>query len=195
MTEANCDQRIAGLFTKDGIHRNISIVYLTQNLFPQGKACRDIALKTQYFVLFDNPIDRQQVGTSARRIYLYSHAIFMKRFQNATSRPHGYLVVDLKSCTLEQDRLRKNVFETESLAIKKRKLTDEEAYFGDGNSTVTAMNDDHNDDDDHSDHNDDDDDVDDDDDDDDDDYEVNNKDHVEGGVNFFVWVLHHIGTG
>ena len=44
MTEAKCDQRIADLSTKGSHHRNISIVYLTQNVFPQGKACRDIAL-------------------------------------------------------------------------------------------------------------------------------------------------------
>jgi hypothetical protein len=56
-----------------------------------------------------------------------------------------------------------NVFETESPATKKRKLTDEEAYFGEGNSTVTAMNET---------------DDDDDDDDDNDDY----KDRVEGSV-------------
>ena len=37
MTEAKCDQRIAGLFTKGSHHRNISVVYLTQNLFPQGE--------------------------------------------------------------------------------------------------------------------------------------------------------------
>ena len=55
MTEAKCDQRIADLFTKGSHHRNISIVYLTQNVFPQGRACRDIALNTQYLVLFNNP--------------------------------------------------------------------------------------------------------------------------------------------
>ena len=103
MTEAKCDQRIADLFTKGSHHRNISIVYLTQNVFPQGKACRDIALNTQYLVLFNNPIDRLQVTTLAKRIYPTSSAIFMKRFEEATSRPYGYLVVDLKSSTSEQD--------------------------------------------------------------------------------------------
>ena len=46
MTDAKCDKRIADLFTKGSHHRNISIVYLTQNVFPQGKVCRDIALNT-----------------------------------------------------------------------------------------------------------------------------------------------------
>ena len=110
MTEAKCDQRIADLFTKGSHHRNISIVYLTQNVFPQGRACRDIDLNTQYLVLFNNPIDRQQVATLARRIYPSTCATFMRKFEDATVRPYGYLVLDLKSSTSEQDRLQTDIF-------------------------------------------------------------------------------------
>ena len=110
MTEAKCDQRIADLFTKGSHHRNISIVYLTQNVFPQGRACRDIALNTQYLVLFNNPIDKQQVATLARRIYPSTSVTFMRKFEDATARPYGYLVLDLKSSTSEQDRLQTDIF-------------------------------------------------------------------------------------
>ena len=110
MTKAKCDQRIADLFTKGSHHRNISIVYLTQNVFPQGRACRDNALNTQYLVLFNNPIDRQQVATLARRIYPSTCATFMRKFEDATARPYGYLVLDLKSSTSEQDRLQTDIF-------------------------------------------------------------------------------------
>ena len=112
MTEAKCDERIADLFTKGSHHRNISIVYLTQNVFLQGKVCRDIALNTQYLVLFNNPIDRQQLVTLARRVYPSPSAMFMKRFEEATSRPYGYLVIDLKSSISEQDRLQTDIFES-----------------------------------------------------------------------------------
>ena len=112
MTEAKCDQRIADLFSKGSHHRNISVVYLTQNLFPQGKACRDIILNTQYMVLFNNPIDRQQVATLARRIYPSTSAFFKERFERATSYPYGHLVIDLKSDTAEKDRLHTEIFDT-----------------------------------------------------------------------------------
>ena len=112
MTEAKCDQRIADLFTKGSHNRNISVVYLTQNLFPQGKACRDIILNTQYMVLFNNPIDRQQVATLARRIYPSTSAVFMKRFERATTNPYGHLVIDLKSDTPEKARLHTDIFDT-----------------------------------------------------------------------------------
>lgn len=125
MTEAKCDPRIADLFTKGSHHRNISVVYLTQNLFPQGQACRDIALNTQYLVLFNNPIDRQQVATLARRMYPTNSALFMKRFEEATSRPYGYLVVDLKSSTPEQDRLRSDILvSTDKLALEDEAMSD-----------------------------------------------------------------------
>ena len=81
-------------------------------MFPQGKARRDIALNTQCLVLFNNPIDRQQVATLARRIYPSTSAMFMKRFEEATSRPYGHLLIDLKSSTLEQDRLQTYIFES-----------------------------------------------------------------------------------
>ena len=108
MTEAKCDQRKAYLFTKGSHHRNISIVYL--NVFPQDKACSDITLNTQYQVLVNNPIDRQQVATLARRIYPSTSVTFMKRFEEATSRPYSYGVVDLKSSTSEEDRLQTDIF-------------------------------------------------------------------------------------
>ena len=120
MTEAKCDQRMAVLFTKGSHHRNISIMYLTQNLFPQGKACRDIALNTQYMVLFNNPIDRQQANL-ARSIYPSTSTIFMKGFEQATSHPYGYLMIDLKSDTPEKDRLHTEIFDMTKSIDQKRK--------------------------------------------------------------------------
>ena len=111
MTEAKCDQRIADVFTKGSHHRNISIMYLTQNVFPQGRACRDIASNTQYLVLFNDPIDRQQVATLARIIYPSTSVIFMGKFEDATARPYGYLILDLKSSTSKQDRLQTDIFD------------------------------------------------------------------------------------
>ena len=63
-------------------------------------------------VLFNNPIDRQQVATLARRIYPSTSAVFMKRFERATSYPYGHLVIDLKSDTAEKDRLHTEIFDT-----------------------------------------------------------------------------------
>ena len=101
-------------------------MYLTQNLFPQGKACRDISLNTQYMVLFNNPIDRQQVANLARRIYPSTITLFMKRFEQATSHPYGYLMIDLKSDTPEKDRLHTEIFDM-AKSIDQKMDADEES--------------------------------------------------------------------
>ena len=126
MIDAKCDQRIVDLFTKGSHHRNISVVYLTQTFFPKGRACRDIILNMQYMVLFNNPIDRQQVATLARRIYPSTSAIFIKRFEQATSYPYGYLVIELKSDTPEKDRLHSEIFDM-AKPIDKKTAVDEES--------------------------------------------------------------------
>jgi hypothetical protein len=51
------------------------------------------------------------VSILAKRISLKSSAVFIKRFEQATTRSYGYLVVNQKSTTLENDRLRSDIFE------------------------------------------------------------------------------------
>ena len=38
--------------------------------------------------------------------------MFMKGFEEATSQPYGYLIIDLKSSTSEQDRLQTDILES-----------------------------------------------------------------------------------
>ncbi|KAL4225507.1 hypothetical protein ACF0H5_016196 [Mactra antiquata] len=62
----------------------------------------------------------------------------MKRFQQAISKPYGYLVVDLKSGTQEQDRLRTGIFSKPS----KRKLADDDEPHSDVVSKKVTVEDD-----------------------------------------------------
>ena len=72
----------------------------------------DIDLDTQYLVLLNKPIDRQQVTTLARRIYPSASVAFMRKLEDAMARPYGYLVVDLKMGTSQQDRLQTDIFDS-----------------------------------------------------------------------------------
>jgi len=42
---------VCDLFTKGSHHRNINFILITQNLFHQGKFCRDISLTAKYIVV------------------------------------------------------------------------------------------------------------------------------------------------
>ena len=57
------DDTAANLFTDGAHHRNISVVFIIQNLFFQGKQSRTISVNAHYFILQKNVRDRQQVET------------------------------------------------------------------------------------------------------------------------------------
>ena len=58
MGEAVCHRLIWSLFTENIHHKNISVIYIVQNLFEKGGPHRTISLNTHYIVLFRNPRER-----------------------------------------------------------------------------------------------------------------------------------------
>lgn len=107
------DGRIADLFTKGSHHDNASVVYISQNLYNRGKENRTISLNTHYLVLFKNPRDSAQVAHLGRQIYPDRSKYFKESFADATSRTHGYLLIDLKTTTPDELRLRTAIFPDE----------------------------------------------------------------------------------
>ena len=109
MIDAGKDQRIVNLFTRGSRHRNLSVIYIVQNLFHQGKGSRSISLNSHYLVLFKNPRDKLQVLTLAKQMYPGRTDLFLKQYDGAVRRPFGYLLIDLKTTTQDDCRLRTNV--------------------------------------------------------------------------------------
>ena len=101
---------ICELFTEGSHHRNLSVICLMQNLFYQGKESSTMSLNTQYLVLFKSPRDKQQISILARQMYPNRSHYFIEQYEKATQRPHGYLFVDLKQTTSEEDRLKSDIF-------------------------------------------------------------------------------------
>jgi Zinc finger, C2H2 type len=108
MHETN--ENVAKLFTKISHHRNVSVISITQNIFPRNKNARDIALNSHYLVIFKNPRDKAQVSHLARQICPENSKFFMDAFFQATSIPHGYLFVDFKQNTLDLHRFATDIF-------------------------------------------------------------------------------------
>ena len=108
------DESIANLFTKGSHHRNISVVFLVQNMFHKNKHIRTISLNSHYMVLFKNPRDASQFAALARQMYPNQSAFALEAYKDATQQPFSYLFVDLRP---EQDdtlRLRANIFPGET---------------------------------------------------------------------------------
>ena len=104
---------VLDIFTTLSHHRNVSVVFLTQNLFHKSKQSRTMNINTQYLVLFKNPRDALQVATLGRQMYPGHSHFLIEAFKDATERPHGYLLIDLHPTTPEKFRIRTNIFRGE----------------------------------------------------------------------------------
>ena len=51
MTDASKDKRIVNLFTRGSHYRNLSVIYIVQNIFHLGKGSLSISLNSHYLVL------------------------------------------------------------------------------------------------------------------------------------------------
>ena len=105
------------LFTQYAHHRNITIIYMTQNLFMQGKYARTIALNTHVYVVFRNFRDASSIKTLAQQINPGRPQHLTDAFQDATSCKYGYLVIDLGPHTNDKLRLRTNIFPDDKTVI------------------------------------------------------------------------------
>ena len=101
------------LFTTKSHHRNISVMYIVQNLFHRGKHHRTISLNSHYMVLFKNPRDVSQIMALAHHMYPSRTHFFLEAFARATARPHGYMAIDMKQNTPDILRLRTFIFPSE----------------------------------------------------------------------------------
>ena len=108
MSETN--DSVSNIFTKFSHHRNISVIYLTQNLFYKSKQSRTMSLNAHYIVLFKNPRDLLQVSTLSRQMFPGRGQFLVESFRDATAKPFGYLVLDLKPDTEEKYRIRTGIF-------------------------------------------------------------------------------------
>jgi len=124
LNEAYSD-KVCDLFTKGSHHRNVSVILVTQNLFHQGRKCRDISLNAKYVVALKNVRDRNQFSFLARQVYPENSDSLYRAYLDATSRPHGYLILDFAQDTDDRVRFRTNVFPDECPPVIYAPVNDE----------------------------------------------------------------------
>ncbi len=101
---------VVDLFTKGSHHFNISVFFVTQNIFYKGRYQRDINLNCQYLILFKNPRDKAQIAHLARQLHPENPKFIQNAYNDATSEAHGYIVFDFKQGTSESFRIRTRIF-------------------------------------------------------------------------------------
>ena len=122
MQELSNNERITSLFTKGCHHRNLSVIFLLQNIFHGGKELRDMSLNCHYLILFKSPRDSSQINHLAKQMFPGHVKYMQESFQDATSRPYGYLLCNLKPETPTGFRLRSHILTEETQYAYVRKV-------------------------------------------------------------------------
>ena len=96
------------LFTQGSHHKNLSVIYLTQNLYYQGKCARTISLNSQYIILFQNLRDVNKITVLGKQL---GNSKFLKlAYLDAVEQPYSYLLIDLSPHSNPKYRFRTNIF-------------------------------------------------------------------------------------
>lgn len=107
------DENMQNLFVRGSHHRNVTICYLNQNMFMQGKNARTINLNCHYIVLFRNARDIQQISTLGKQLGMGQTLV--EAYRDAVSEQYGYLVIDLSPHNQSPYKLKSHVFSNEVL--------------------------------------------------------------------------------
>ena len=106
---------VADLYTKGLHHRNLTVIYLVQNVYNQDTSQRTISLISHYSVVFRNGRDASQFRTMAYQICPNDIKWLVGSFTDATSKPYGYLILDNHPSTLEDQTVVTNILPWEQL--------------------------------------------------------------------------------
>jgi GTPase SAR1 family protein len=116
------DKIMSNVFTKYSHHKNITVIYLTQNLFPKTKYSRDISINSNYIILMSNPRESTQVKKLSSQVdgtnFIYECFIDATK-DNAFS----YLLLDFDQRTPVMYRVRSSIFPSDEIFyyVKKEK--------------------------------------------------------------------------
>ena len=118
MAQSGADKRISDIFKQESHRRKLSLVYIVQNIFLQGRETRNITLNAHYIILFKSPRVKRQMSVLVRQVNTRHVQEFMKSYDEATKLPHGYLMLGLKPTSDYQHRLKSNVLPEEDITVQ-----------------------------------------------------------------------------
>ena len=113
MAEGGNDKEVCDLFTKHSHHRNITVLYLCQDMFPRKKYAKTINRQAHYIVAFKSPLDQLGVKHLLLQAFPSHWKDVMDVFDKVTCRPYGYMMLDLHPATDDAMRVFTNVLRKE----------------------------------------------------------------------------------
>ena len=112
------NKKTAELFTRMR-HLNMSTIFVTHNFFHDCRYMRTITRNASYLVFFRNPRDVSQITYLSRQMYPGKSLFLCDALKQATQKPFGYLLIDLKPDTSDELRVSEGIFPAEQLYFYK----------------------------------------------------------------------------
>ena len=109
MQSTSGNQLVKNLFTNGG-HLNLSVMFVSQNLFHTRKKCRTISLNSTYIVVFKNPRDQSEIRHLACQMFPSKRKFLQVAYEDATNDSYRYLFLDFHPNSPEFARVRGNIF-------------------------------------------------------------------------------------
>lgn len=129
MSETTSSSDLTNLFTRVSHHKSISIMFLVQNFYHQGKEMRTISLNAHYITLFKNRRDEQQANTLGRQMFPRRSKYFDEAYDDATKDSYGYISIDLSPTTPEKYRVRTRILAQEIKNLNYRSKIAPQVYY------------------------------------------------------------------
>lgn len=126
MKEMSQNDILMDLFTKKSSHNNLSVIYITQNLFFQGKKKNNsttIFRNIKYLVLFYSKVDKSTLKFVVQRISVGTGNRKLYRILDYIMKKNRYVVLNLDLKTTDKILITTNTFEKVKLFPKHKKLS------------------------------------------------------------------------
>jgi hypothetical protein len=121
MEEVTNSKDMQKMFTQYSHHMNISVIFISQNLYFGGKYGKTINLNCHYIILFKNP-NLTQVRILGQQIFPGSNKILMDAYRDAIAERYGYLCIDLHPNADADLMMRSHILPSEDMVIYKPKF-------------------------------------------------------------------------
>ena len=94
--------QVQALFTKYSHHKQISVIFVSQNIYAAGKCSRTISLNQQYFFVLCNPRDVRQINILAQQTGLGQ--TLKESYQDCMLKKlYGYQLICLHSTSIDHN--------------------------------------------------------------------------------------------
>ena len=113
MLDVSSSKEMLDLFCQYSHHMGITIMYLTQNLFQQGKFSRTMALNTHVLILIKSLRNASQINYFARQLYPNRRGMLEEIYEDTMQENFGYLVRDMSPTADDLYRFRTHIFPEE----------------------------------------------------------------------------------